>query len=166
MDDLTARVRRFMRDSFVPGSDPGLCIALRVPSDVVEFGYRSKSDLVTRQEAVDIASRHRIFLAGFGGTNDGVIGALAAIGLTKDGNDGRVVQIADWPDDLSGNQPIEALQRRGVLVKVQATGRQIDEGLVDIGKRLRPNRRGGVDVLFVQEPVSATSQVFKAMKLP
>src|SRR6185503_7864697 len=83
---------------------------------VIEFGRRCQRELVTQAEARDLAERSGIRLEGLGGTEDGVIGALAAVGLLASGNDGRVVHRPGWtwPDSFAGPQPIDAILTRGV----------------------------------------------------
>lgn len=164
--DLAARCRAHMLADFIEGSDPGLCVAGTVPAAVTEFGLRSKTELVSQREAHRVARRCELYLEGLGGTCDGVIGALAAVGLAATGSDGRVVQLGQWPDDLCGLQPVAALRRRGVAVCCRVSGRRFDDGLVDVGKRLRPNRRNGEDVLFVERADDGSRQWLKGMKLP
>ena len=166
LDDLAGRLRKGMLCWFVDGSDPGLCVTSSVPAEVVEFGHRCKCEFVTRKEAREVAGRHSIWLEGLGGTRDGEIGALAAVGLAVTDDDGRVVQLADRPDDVSGVTPIDFLRRRGVTVRFHKNGNLIDVGLVDVGKHLRPNRRNGEDVLFVEQPRNRNHQPLKALKLP
>jgi hypothetical protein len=84
-----------------------------------------------------------------GGTCDGVIGALAAVGLAAGGNDGRIVQLGRWTDDLSGPQSVDAITRRGISVRRLKTEQPIDRGIIDVGKKLRPNRRDRAAVLYV-----------------
>ena len=163
--DLVSRLRDQVRSWFVPGSDPGLCVGAGVPPDVREFGRRCKSELVTQEDAYRLAQPHGIHLEGLGGTCGGVIGALAAVGLAATDNDGRVVRLADWPDDLSGFQSVDSLRERGVLVRVHDSGVRIDAGLVDVGKRLRPNRRHGEDVLFVAR-AEGEPPLLRALKIP
>jgi hypothetical protein len=148
---LIGDLRSGMMERFVAGSDPGLCVA---PADsvsiaVTEFGHRCQREMVDQGEARRLADSLGLHLEGLGGTEGGVIGALAAVGLLACGDDGRVVQIGPWPDDLSGLHDVETLQARGVEVRHLDSGRVIREGLVDVGKRLRPNARGGRVVLFV-----------------
>jgi hypothetical protein len=134
---------------FKPGSDPGLCVTAVVPPEVSAFGRRCQQELVGQDEARSLAAAHGLHLEGLSGTEGGVIGALAAVGLIATGDDGRVVHIGGWPDDLSGPQPLAVLRARGVEVRELATGGPVAEGTVEVGKHLRPNYRGGQIVLYV-----------------
>jgi hypothetical protein len=147
---LIPRLRDVMRAQFVPGSDPGLCVATAVCSAVVDFGRRCQRDVVPQSDARELAAALGIHLEGLGGTEQGVVGALAAIGLASTGDDGRVVQFGEWPDDLSGPVPIERLHERMVVVREQESGDAVTAGVIDVGKHLRPNCRGGKVVLFVR----------------
>jgi tRNA(Ile2) C34 agmatinyltransferase TiaS len=154
-EELIALVRAVMLEHFQPGSDPGLCVAWAnaVPRAVIEFALRSKREPVRQSEAREIARAAGIYLEGLGGTEDGVIGALAAVGLRATGEDGRVVHMEGWtwPDAFAGPQPVAAVLARGVAEIVEReTGRVITDGVVHIGKHLRPAYRGGRAVLFVE----------------
>ena len=133
-----------------PGTSP-LLLALICPPNA--FGLRCQREVVTQEEARGLAARHGLHLEGFGGTEGGVIGALAAVGLLAAGDDGRVVHLAGWhwPDDFAGPQPVAAVLARGVeeIIDV-AQGAPIRQGIVDVGKHLRPSYRGGRVVLFVE----------------
>ena len=106
-----------------------------------------------------------MYLAGLGGTNGGVIGALAAVGLAVGGDDGRVVQIGTWPDDLAGVQDIQQLTERGVEVRRLDTHERVTTGLVDVGKHLRPNCRQGRVVLFVEPARERSAPPWIAIRL-
>jgi len=169
-DELLPVLAREMRDWYVPGSDPGLCVAERVPEAVREFGRRAQRELVTQEEARAVARECGLYLEGFGGTEGGVIGALAGVGLLADGDDGRVVHRAgwQWPDDFAGLQPVAAVRARGVdEVREASSGRAVDAGLVDVGKHLRPSWRGRRVVLYVEpgEPGGGRAH-WRALKLP
>ncbi|MFG0334480.1 MAG: ABC transporter substrate-binding protein [Maioricimonas sp. JB049] len=164
-EDVVLICREVMLGDFVDGSDPGLCFATRVPADIELFGRRCKECLVTAEEARDLAWKHGLYLEGLGGTEDGIIGALAAVGLAAGGNDGRVVQWSDWPDDLSGMQPVSLISDRDVEIRDFETARSVTSGTVDIGKRLRPNMNDGHAVLFVR-PDPGRSNHYRALKLP
>jgi hypothetical protein len=148
--DLIACLRQGMYARFEEGSDPGLCVTEHVPAAITAFGAQCKVELVRQLEARELASRHGIYLEGLGGTQDGIIGALAAIGLAAGDNDGRVVQLGEWPDDLSGPQDLATLRRRDIDVRQVDGDTLVAAGRVDVGKHLRPNRRGGRVVLFVR----------------
>ena len=149
-------IRAMMAQWFIEGSDPGLCIAREPPEAITAFGRRCQQEIVTQAEALALAARHRIYLQPLGGTGGGVIGALAAVGLAAGGNDGRVVCLGVWPDDLTGVQSIALLHSRGVSqIRCTQSGQRIDEGPIDegpidVGKHLRPNFRDGQVVLFVE----------------
>lgn len=164
VDEVIDLCRRIMREWFIEGSDPGLCVTAQVPDAVSAFGWRCKCDVVTQADAREIARQNRIHLEGLGGTEGGVIGALAAVGLIVTGNDGRIVQLGEWPDDLSGPQPVDVLRSRGIIVEELDRFLTIDEGTVDVGKHLRPNRRGGANRLFVRRKPDAT-HAYEAIKL-
>jgi tRNA(Ile2) C34 agmatinyltransferase TiaS len=161
--DLLRELCTEMCARFNPGSDPGLCLTESVAPAVRDFGRRCQRELIRQSDARALAANHAIHLEGLGGTEDGVIGALAAVGLAVDGDDGRVVQLADWPDDLCGPQEAATIHARGIEIRVADTGQVIDAGTVDVGKHLRPNCRHGKIVLFVQPQSTAT---WEAVRLP
>lgn len=149
-EELFAEFRAGLKERFVTGSDPGLCLAMEVPGEIAEYGRRCQKELMPQTTARELAAKYRIRLEGLGGTEDGVIGALAAIGLAATANDGRIVQLGTWPDDLAGPEPIDVLHSRSVDVRCLETNEAIREGVVDVGKHLRPNYRNGRAVLFVK----------------
>ncbi len=151
---LIAELRRQVLAWCPPGSDPGLCVAAAVPEQIVSFGRRCQSELVTQSEARQLAQQHDIYLQGLGGTEDGVIGALAAVGLLASRDGGRVIYRANFGGDdlhdLSGCHPYETLTLHGVdAVLRHDTGARVQSGTIDLGKRLRPNYRDGRVVLYV-----------------
>jgi hypothetical protein len=150
IEPLVRELREVVRRRSFEGSDPGLCAAATVPAEIGRFGLRCQQDLVTQEEARGLAAGHGMYLEGLGGSEDGVIGALAAVGLAAEGNDGRVVQIGAWPDDLCGCQSVPSLEARGVQVECVETGEPIRGGSIDVGKHLRPNYRGRRVVLFAR----------------
>ena len=167
--DVAQRVRAGIVSRFQPGSDPGLCVALQVPEPLVQFGQRCQREVVGQSEARTLASACGLWLEGLGGTSDGVIGALAAIGLAATGNDGRVLQVNGWEEELSGPQPIVRLLAYGVdEVRRQDDGQPLTGGQVDVGKRLRPNYRGKRVVLFVEPDTEAGAgePAWRAVRLP
>ena len=164
LDPLICVLRERMLAWYIPGSDPGLCVATTVPSEISDWGLRAQRDLLTKDEAYQLAKQHNIYLEGLGGTCGGVIGALAAVGLAKTRNDGRVVVHGAWPDDLSGPTSVTQVTSRGIAVQSIQTQATIAEGTVDVGKHLRPNFRRGQVVLFV-EPAESDQAEWRAVRL-
>lgn len=91
---LTEFASDFLVGESAEGSDPGLCIAvserMRQPDRLVEFGYLAKRAVIEMEDAYGLASETGVHLSCHGGTGQGVIGALAGVGLRLGGNDGRM----------------------------------------------------------------------------
>lgn len=148
VDGLLERVRAIMLENFQPGSDPGLCLALSVPTAVMEFGRRAQRELVSQADARALAAAHGIRLLGLGGDEDGVIGALASVGLAASGEDGRYILVGR-SRELAGLQPVSALLEAGIHAVQTSDGRPVTEGLV-LTDKLRPARRAGRPIAVVE----------------
>jgi hypothetical protein len=89
IDHAAAHIHEY----FVDGSDPGLCV---VPmdqggiDDLIDFGRLACTRIVTQKQAM--ASVNGFHLSGHGGTEDGIIGAAAGVGLTFYGWSGRFIE--------------------------------------------------------------------------
>jgi tRNA(Ile2) C34 agmatinyltransferase TiaS len=150
-DNLTAvtnRVLSLMIANFVVGSDPGLCVATAVPQAITDFGHKAKQELVTQAQARALASSYGLTLLGLGGDEDGVIGALAAVGLAAGGSDGRYIQVGQVRE-LAGLQPVSALIAAGIANVQTLDGRPVKNGPVQTDK-LRPARRNGRAIAVVE----------------
>ncbi len=83
----------FLKKESAEGSDPGLCIAVTDEivsrKRLIDFGLRAKKIVLHKKEAYKLATDLNIHLSEHGGTGQGVIGALAGVGLRLTGNDGR-----------------------------------------------------------------------------
>lgn len=167
IEELISLCRQTMLDWFIPGSDPGLCVASAVPDEFIEFGLRCQKEIVTQEEPRRLAAKYGIHLEGLGGTEGGVIGSLAALGLAATANDGRIIQWKAWPDDLSGVQSIEAIYQREISVQDIESGESVRHGRIDVGKHLRPNMRGSQAVVMARSTTEAEACAeFVALKLP
>jgi len=149
--DVFATAKELMLADFIEGSDPGICVAAdrNIESDLHRFGLSAKSSIVTQGEARSLARRAGLLLEGLGGTEDGVIGALAGIGLAASGNDGRFVQ-KGTTRDLRGSQTIAAILASGVDRVETREGTAVGEGTVALRKFPKPALVGGKAVLFVE----------------
>jgi len=136
---LFAQMQTLMLERFTPGSDPGLCVATTVPESITEFGRRAKRKLIDQQEARALAAQEGLLLTGLGGTEGGVIGALAGVGLSAGGEDGRYVELGRCRE-MKGRQPVAALLAAGIAAVRTEEGEPVHEGWVMVDK-LRPARR-------------------------
>lgn len=154
VEELIAQLCPVIVDWSPIGSDPGLCVTAHVPPSIVAHGQRCKRELVPQREAREAAVQEGIRLLGLGGTEDGVIGALAAVGLTVTENDGRVIYLGSVQQDISsigGPWQIADLGRYGIDDVLDYETRQpVCTGVVDLGKKLRPNLLDRRVVLFVE----------------
>ncbi len=147
--DLLAQTKALMLADFIPGSDPGLCVAAHVPAAITAFGHEAKNGFVAQSDAWALAKQHDMALLGLGGTEDGVIGALASVGLAAEGEDGRYI-IVGTIRELAGLQPVAAILAAGITAVTTLDGTRITEGLV-LADKLRPSRRNGRPTLFVEQ---------------
>ena len=133
---------------FQAGSDPGLCVTREVPEAVTAHGRRAQKTIVTQGDARSLAREYGIPLEGLGGTEDGVIGALASVGLTACGEDGRYLLVGGVRD-LTGLQPIDAVLAAGVREVRTMSGDTVTDGMM-LSDKIRPARRGGEPVAYVE----------------
>ena len=164
-EELLDTIRGVMRAWFVDGSDPGLALATHTCDEMTAFAQRAKTDVVSQSDARSVAERAGCYLEGLGGTNQGIIGALAAIALVAGGEDGRVVHVDrwPWPDAFTDLQSVAGILERGVAEIRTESGEAFTGDAVDVGKHLRPNWRGGRMVLFVEPSGDGTP--WRACKL-
>ncbi len=107
--EITSRAVAHLGANWMEGSDPGLCVAwdaCRALPALSAFGRRAAIEVVTQAEAR--AAAEGAHLSGHGGTEDGIIGAAAGVGLTADGWYGRLIeyrnvfgQLRDVPEPVS-----------------------------------------------------------------
>ena len=93
LEDIIAYGGEFLKRERAEGSDPGLCVAIpeRItnPGWLIAYGFSAKQEVLNKDYAYSLATELGIHLSEHGGTGDGVVGALAGIGLRLSGNDGR-----------------------------------------------------------------------------
>ncbi|WP_371377104.1 hypothetical protein [Sporomusa aerivorans] len=81
------------RESQVDAS-PGLCVVVTDEfldtKSLIDFGYKVKREVVTKDDAYLLAKRLNVHLSEHGGSGQGIIGALAGAGLRLGDNDGWV----------------------------------------------------------------------------
>jgi len=151
LDELISKAVHHVERHFIPGSDPGLCVAHEghpsLPS-LILFGRTCATTIVTQKDALRAASG--VHLSGHGGTNDGMIGAAAAVGSTAYGWSGRLIEfgrLRDFPQNVS----VADLEKSGmIVVSIDRDGHvPSSEDIVDTKRWLRPRYWGGKAVLPV-----------------
>jgi len=93
MSELISRAVDHIEQESTEGSDPGLCVVREndpVLSHFISLGRSCTARVMTQQEILQAANGTHI--SGHGGTNDGIIGAAAAVGLTVSGWSGRFIE--------------------------------------------------------------------------
>ncbi len=153
LDALThLAVAHVERHSLV-GSDPGVCVASngdRVLSVLVDFGRLCAREVVSQKDALHAASG--VHLSGHGGTNDGIIGAAAAVGLTASGCSGRFIEfggLRNFPEQVT----VSELERAHILVMSLERDAQppAPDDRVFTSKWLRPRLWGNRAVLVAHK---------------
>lgn len=138
---LIDRGARHIRRHFVEGSDPGFCVAARLDpaiSALIDFGKMCTSSIKTQEEAIQAAGTSH--LSGHGGSNDGIIGAAAAVGLTAWGESGRLVAYRDIRELPSLVTAGELRKRRIFPISAQRHSEFIpDHHRIDTQDSIRPH---------------------------
>jgi len=149
------------------GSDPGLCLAAKkgVGAAVVRFGRRAGSEVLAKADAAGLAREQGLPLEELGGTGEGIIGALAAVGLTAEGNAGRFLEFSGGLRGLGESVPAGVLMRRGIrLLSVSRNGEAVPaEAVIATGDWVRPRLIAGRPVLLV-EPAEGGWRCFDRKK--
>jgi hypothetical protein len=155
-------IRQAMLDDFIEGSDPGICVTARVPRPLQPFAERSRREVLGMDEAYALAAAEGLILEGLGGTNQGVIGALAGLGSAAAGQPGQFLWLEDRELDFGGLlQPAE-LEVLGITHFFDAdSGDPLPPRSLWVPKKLRPSMRGGRPVLFVQPSEHASYELVR-----
>jgi hypothetical protein len=149
VEELAEFAEAHVRANFIEGSDPGLCVAGHMAPRVVEFGVRAKRALVTQREALESLAGIDAVAKCLGGTGDGIIGAVAAVGLAASGNDGRFVQIGgirELPDTVE----VADLAAAGVERVTTMDGDTVNSGRILDGAKIRPEIVDNCPVVLVR----------------
>lgn len=95
LPSVQALAQSYLQERAAEGSDPGLCILSQQEgadySLLTAFGRRAQTEVLQKSDAYAVASQvPELSLTEHGGTGDGIIGALAGVGLRLSGSDGRI----------------------------------------------------------------------------
>ena len=147
----------FMKSHFVLGSDPGLCICPdeMVTQEIIQFGHLAQREVLLKDRAHQIAHQAGVFLRELGGTGQGVIGALAGIGLRATGNDGRFIELSGTREIMNKITIKEILEQTPIKSVVDPQGNQLPAtAVIDPVGWLRPYLRNGEPTLIVAGPIA------------
>lgn len=151
LDDLISRAALHLERHALDGSDPGLCVTYEGDPSLprlIAFGQRCTGRVVSQRDALE-ATRN-MHLSGHGGSNDGIIGAAAAVGLTVHGWSGRFIEfgkLRDLPEMIR----VFDLERLNILaVSLDRDGQvPASEDMVHTKGWLRPRLWGNRPILPV-----------------
>ena len=151
-DEIITRAVEHLQQHALDGSDPGLCVAFANGyslAALIEFGRRCTCAVHTQKDALRAACGFH--LSGHGGTNDGIIGAAAAVGLTASGWYGRFIEYTDlrrYPDTT----PVAVLCQDNIeVVSVERDARvPAPDDVVITNGWVRPRLLGHRAVLLVR----------------
>jgi len=96
LNEAIERAVNHLKQFAVDGSDPGLCVVTEFEPSIqrlIDFGHFCTRAVSTQRQAIEAAKN--VHLSGHGGTNDGIIGAAAAVGLTVSGWSGRFIEFGN-----------------------------------------------------------------------
>jgi hypothetical protein len=142
----------FVAERAAEGSDPGVCLAemAQVHKTVIQFGRSATTEVLTMEQAYEVAGNAKLQLKGLGGTNQGVIGALGSVGLRAGGNEGRFI---DWPGlrDIAERVAEKAITSLGITIEYKQNGRRpLPDDFYETYDWVRPNLVQGKPVWLVE----------------
>ena len=151
-DALFGWVCEYVAADSPEGADPGVCMARADQANgaMSAWGRRAQREVVDMDGAVRTASEAGCRLAGLAGTRQGVIGALAAVGLRAQGEDGRFIDLGRIRE-LGDRVRVRELLDAGVEdVRAGAAERPAADSWVQTFGWVRPRLLGGRAVLLIE----------------
>jgi hypothetical protein len=140
------------------GSDAGIAVGYYedIEKEIIHFGLQAKYKVLSFQEAEALAAHCKISLKELTGNGQGIIGALAATGLRKSGNDGRCIWMKG--EDLRNFKGIhrasEITTQTGVDAVVDLKGGIVPyNDRINLGNWVRPVIRNN-QILLLTEKVT------------
>lgn len=152
-DRIVALCFDHLKKESAPGSDPGLAVAVLGKVDeaaLINYGKDAKRKIISKKDAYTLAKEANVYLDEAGGTGDGVIGALAGIGLRLWGNDGTLR--GQLPQFAEGKTySVKDFTNTGIISSVQdENGNQLNpDEQVLVGWKAKPSMINGKLTLLV-----------------
>ena len=141
----------YVAEASAEGSDPGVVVAdIRcVPQAVSDFGTRATREVLEMSEAVALAQQAGLDLRELGGSGQGIIGALASIGLHAEGNNGRFIDLPGLRD-LPERVARQDISQLGIHLAHQGPRQPGPGDAYETLGWIRPTLSGGRPVLPVK----------------
>jgi tRNA(Ile2) C34 agmatinyltransferase TiaS len=151
IEEIFCITKKLILEDYIEGSDPGLAVTTtsQITPAVVAFGLDAKTIVVTQARAREVAKNSKICFEGLGGTEGGIIGAIAGVGLASLKNDGRFL-LKGKNRELAGARSISEIIGAGIDEVTTIEGKTVHAGKVQIPKNATPSYIHGKAVLFVE----------------
>lgn len=154
VDNIEQFCIHYLQSESAEGSDPGLCIAnqQQISLDLIRFSFLCKTRVVTQQQAHKTAESAGLKLHGLGGDFQGIIGALASVGLNGSGSDGRLLWLEGMRERANKIVTVgELLTETGIDRMQTITGAIIEDHQqkIDMGNWPRAIWIGGEATLII-----------------
>lgn len=154
-NELEERCFDYLKKESAQGSDPGLAIANLNTCDkeqLISYGKEAKRKILTKSIAYSTAKNTNVFLNEAGGTGQGVVGALAGIGLRLWGNDGTLRgKLKQYKQDEY--YTVDEFKKCGLIYCVKDTKGNIlyDNEKILVDWKAKPTMVNGVLTLLVEK---------------
>jgi hypothetical protein len=166
-EDIFESVCDYLIENAAEGSDPGACLLILDDlqkgnaAKLKAYGQRAKTEYIHKNEAYDIAKEHGIMLKELGGEGIGVIGALAAVSLRLDGNDGRYKGNFEVGVNHDNMRCVDILSHPYVDMVMTQNGNVLpDDAEVYITEKLKTINFENQSVLLVKRQKTLDGEVF------
>lgn len=160
--------KEIIKKNMAKSSDPGLCVViedkLENKKTLIDYGFLAKRKVIKKEESYALAEKLGIFLEELGGTGQGVVGALAGIGLRLSGNDGEFKGRIDL-DDGKNSITVEEIKEQYSIDEVRTLDGEEVKDNVDIaleGKNkiiLMDNKR----IFYIEEQLKDGKNTYIAV---
>ena len=154
MEGVWETARDFLALESERHSNVGLCLSRwdAVSQELIAWGRRAKTEVLSVEDAEQLATKAHVRTAALRGNGLGLIGALAAIGLRRDGNDGRFLWLPGLLQ-LQGKHSVAEIFETSAIDRVCSLDEvELPMGeLVEMGEWARPVLRNGQATLYVEE---------------
>ncbi len=154
LSELIAFAREYLANESADGSDAGLCVSPfgGVSQAIIAFGGSAKREVLTLDQATDLAARDGVHLEGVTGDHMGMIGALSAVGLRRGGGDGRFIWLKGVRELYEPTTTARLLTTTGIESVETIDGRPVPpDARIRVDPWPRPVLLGDRAVLLAEE---------------